>query len=192
MHTVRRLTLAATATCALLACAAAAAAPASAVTPPTLWQSRIATASGTTSVASAGWDARTGTVRLAVSTGDLAAGSCVTVYFDWASHGHHDGRAVRSCRPHDSIASTFGDDAPTNLVSHPGKLGVCYGAADKRGTCVRGAGTRYVTMDWTPWPDITRTTPCDLSWTRRNANGTVSTFLGPHARSGGLSAPGKC
>jgi opacity protein-like surface antigen len=192
MHTTRRLTLAATATATLLAAAAAAATPAAAVTPPTLWQTTIATASGTTSAGSAGWDVKTGTVRLGVSTGELAAGSCVTVYFDWASHGHHDSRALRSCKPHDSIAYTFKDDSPTNLINHPSKLGVCYGAADSRGTCVRGAGTHYVTMDWTPWPDITRATPCDLSWARRNATGTLSTYLDPHSRSGGLSAPNKC
>jgi len=192
MNTARRLILAATATCSLLATAAATAGPASAVTPPTMWQANVTTAAKSASTGSAGWDATTGTVRLSVSTADLAAGSCVTVYFDWASHGHHDGRALRDCLPHDSISYTFGDDAPTNLAGRPGKLGVCYGAADKRGVCVQGVGTSYVTMDWTPWPDITRATPCDLSWARRNTNATVSAYIDPHARSGGLSAPGKC
>lgn len=190
MRTIRRLALATTVMCGLLA--AGTAASAATVSPPIRWTGKIATASGSTSTGGAGWDAKTGAVRLTVTTGSLAYGYCVTVYFDWSSTSHHDARALRDCRAHDTATYTFSDSSPTNLRGTLSKLGVCYGPADKRGWCVTGVGTHFIYMDWTPWPDTTRTTPCDLSWVRRNASGTVSAFLDPHPLLGRLTSTGHC
>ena len=66
-----------------------------------------------------------------------------------------------------------------------GKVGICYAPDDKLGTCVQAKGTTVPSMNWAAWPTVSRSTPCDESWDRRNADGTVSSFLDPNSQSAG-------
>jgi hypothetical protein len=146
------------------------------------WTGSIATASGTTSTATATWNTSTHALLLIVRPATLAAGRCVTIYFDWTANGHHDARAVRDCRSGDGTSYHFPDATPGNITGGVEKLGICYGAADERGSCVRHTGEGTPVMDWTPWPNYGRSSPCALSWSRRNSNGTLSHYLDPHSQ----------
>jgi hypothetical protein len=173
---------------ALLATGAAA----NAATGDVTWSAKIATSAGTSSTATVVYNPKTFFLNLQVTTGTLAAGRCVTVYFDWTAKGHHDSRAVRDCHSTDTVSFAFPDATPSNITGGASKLGVCYAPDDKLGTCTESNGTTVPRMNWTPWPDITRTTPCDLSWDRRNADGTISTYLDPHSQSAVLASAGTC
>jgi hypothetical protein len=175
----RRLVAITTLLCAgLLATGAAA----NAATGDVTWTGQIVTADGTASTATVVYNPKTYYLDLQVSTGAVAAGRCVTVYFDWSAKGHHDARAVRDCQSNTTVSFAFPDATPSNIVGGPTKLGVCYAPDDKLGTCVLAKGTTVPSMNWTPWPNLTRTTPCDLSWDRRNTDGTVTTFLDPRSQ----------
>lgn len=156
-------------------------AAANAATGDTTWTGQIATAEGTASIATVTYNPKTFFLNLQVQTGVVPTGRCVTVYFDWQSKGHHDSRAVRDCKSDDTVAYAFPDATPTNIIGGPSKLGICYGPDDKLGTCDKAKGTEVPSMDWAVWPNLTRATPCDLSWDRRNADGSVSSFLDPHS-----------
>jgi hypothetical protein len=156
------------------------------------WSAKIATSAGTSSTGTVVYNPNTFYLDLQVTTGTLPAGRCVTVFFDWSAKGHHDSRAVRDCRSGDTVSFAFPDATPSNITGGASKLGVCYAPNDKLGTCDETNGTTVPKMNWTPWPDITRTTPCDLSWDRRNADGSISTYLDPHSQSAGLASPGAC
>jgi hypothetical protein len=80
------------------------------------------------------------------------------------------------------VSYQFTDATPSNITGGPDKLGVCYGPDDKKGTCAMADGTTVPRMDWTPWPDITRVSPCDLSWDRLNTDGTIDSFMDPHSQ----------
>ena len=156
------------------------------------WTQGIATASKTTSTASATWGPPSApAVSLAITTGTLAAGKCVTLFFDWTTSGHHDARAIRDCRSNDTLSQAFSEPLPTNISGGPQKLGVCYGDDDRRGTCTQ-IGTGGIEFTWSVWPEPTRSHPCDLSWVHRAANGTVTQFIDPNAQQATLSAPGVC
>jgi hypothetical protein len=155
--------------------------PASAATGDHVWTGSMLTASGTSSAVTATWNTSTFALTLSVQTGTLGTGKCVTAFFDWSAKGHHDARALRDCKSGDTVTFSFPDATPSNIVGGPDKLGLCYAALDKKGVCVHGVGTAVPTMDWTPWPDLTRTTPCDLSWSLRASDGTVTSFLDPHS-----------
>jgi hypothetical protein len=129
------------------------------------------------------------TEKLTVKTGTLATGKCVTVYFDWVSHTHNDARAVRNCQSNTTLTYTFTETDTSQLSGKVSKIGDCYGIKDQRGTCF---GTQTITNDWTPWPDTTRTSPCDLSWVLRDANGRITKFLDPHPTSAALGSGGTC
>jgi hypothetical protein len=146
------------------------------------WTGQIASASGTKSSGSASWNVTTHALSLKVVAGKLASGHCVTVYFDWTSKGHHDARAVRDCRSNATVSYQFSDATPSNITGGPEKLGVCYGPNDKKGVCVRDVGSATIRMDWTPWPNLTRTSPCDVSWYRLNSNGTTTSFIDPDSQ----------
>jgi hypothetical protein len=144
------------------------------------WTHVIASGAGSTSTASATWSVATPSVRLALTTGTLAAGRCVTVFFDWGSTGHHDGRALRDCRSQDSVSMSFAEPTPNNITGDPQKLGVCFGPDNKQGTCASAPGlTGTVFMDWSIWPDLLRGSPCDLSWGKRSSDGSFAQFLDP-------------
>jgi hypothetical protein len=149
----------------------------------TTWRQSIAGAKSTTSTGSITWDNSAFSEKLTVKTGVLATGKCVTVYFDWVSHTHNDARAVRNCQSNSTLSYTFTETDTRQLSGKVSKYGVCYGFKDQRGTCT---GTKAIRNDWTPWPDTTRATPCDLSWVLRNANGTITKFLDPHPTNAGL------
>ena len=146
------------------------------------WTGSIATASGTTSTATATWNTSTHALLLIVRPATLAAGRCLTIYFDWQAKGHHDARAVRDCRSGDGTSYHFPDASPGNITGGLEKLGICYGDEDQKGTCVRHTGTGTPVMDWTPWPNFERSSPCALSWSRRNTSGTITTYLDPHSQ----------
>ena len=155
----------------------------------TTWRQSIAAAKGTTSTGTITWDNTAFSEKLTVKTGTLATGKCVTVYFDWVSHTHNDARAVRNCQSNSTLTYTFTETDTSQLTGNVSKYGVCYAIKDQRGTCI---GTQTITNDWTPWPDTTRTAPCDLSWVLRNANGTITKFLDPHPTSAALRSGGTC
>jgi hypothetical protein len=180
---------------AALLCAAllgAGATAASAATGDQSWTGQITTAKATSSSATAVWNGRTYYLSLRVTTGTLAAGRCVTAYFDWTSKGHHDARAVRDCQSATTVTYVFPDATPSNITGAANKVGICYAPQDKVGTCVRGHGTQDPRMNWTPWPDLTRTTPCDLSWVRRNTDGTTADYLDPDSQKSGTAAYNAC
>jgi hypothetical protein len=155
------------------------------------WSGQITNKVGT-STAQAAWDQTTGGLSLQVSAGALAEGYCVTTYFDWTAKGHHDARAVRNCQSNSAVSYTFTDATPTNITGGPVKPGICHGPQDKKGTCVLARGTKVAPMDWTPWPDLTEATPCDLSWVRRNADGTTSSFIDPNSLKAGFASGTSC
>ena len=163
------------------------AAPADAAS--TTWKQAIATANGTQSTGRVTWQTSPLSVQLTVTTGTLAPGKCVTVFFDWATPTHYDARAIRDCRSHDTLTHTFVEPTPSTLSGQANKYGICYGLKDTHGTCI-GQGSIY--LDWTPWPDTTRPDPCHLSWIVRNANGTVTSFIDTHPRSATLRPGGTC
>lgn len=165
----------------------AGAGPASAAS--TTWRQSLPTAKSTISTGTITWDNTAFSEKLTVKTGTLATGKCVTVYFDWVSHTHNDARAVRNCQSNTTLTYTFTETDTSQLTGQVAKNGVCYGIKDQRGVCV---GTQTITNDWTPWPDTTRTAPCDLSWVLRDANGTITKFLDPHPTSAALLSGGKC
>ncbi len=146
------------------------------------WTGSIATASGTTSTATATWNPSTHSLLLIVRPATLAAGRCLTIYFDWTAKGHHDARAVRDCRSGDGTSYHFPDVTPGNITGGVEKLGICYGTTDQRGTCVRYAGQGTPAMDWSPWPDLSASAPCALSWSRRNSDGTLAHYVDPHSQ----------
>jgi hypothetical protein len=156
--------------------------PASAATGDQTWTGSMPTASGTSSTVTATWNTSTYGLTLSVQTGTLGAGKCVTAFFDWSATHHHDSRALRDCKSGDTVTFSFPDATPSNITGGPDKLGLCYAAQDKKGVCVHGVGTAVPTMDWTPWPDFIRSTPCDLSWSTRGADGSVTSFLDPHSQ----------
>lgn len=180
MRIARRVALAAA--LALIAVLGVGLSSAAAATGDQTWTGSIPTASGTTSTATATWNPSTHALLLVVRPATLAAGRCITMYFDWMANGHHDARAVRDCRSVDKTSYHFPDATPSNITSGVEKLGICYGPEDKKGTCVRHAGAATPAMDWTPWPNYSRTSPCALSWSRRNSNGTITTYLDPHSQ----------
>jgi hypothetical protein len=144
------------------------------------------------SSASATWSTDAQTLQLRVTTGTLAPGKCVTVFFDWKSSAHYDARAVRDCKSNDSLSKSFTEAKPNNIVGGPNQLGVCSGSDDTKGTCqFKSGAARTIFMDWTPWPDSSRTDPCDETWVKRAANGTVTTFVDPHPTQGTLVS-GRC
>jgi hypothetical protein len=147
--------------------------------------------SGSRGSVTATWNVQTHALSLTVATGKLAEGRCLTVYFDWTSKGHHDARAVRNCRTNDRLTVAFADATPANITGGPEKLGLCYAMNNKQGTCLRHKGS-MIRMDWSPWPDLTRTSPCDLSWVRRNSDGTTSSFIDPHSAQSRLGTNGAC
>jgi hypothetical protein len=148
-------------------------------------------APGSRGSVTATWNVQTHALSLTVATGKLAAGRCLTVYFDWTSKGHHDARAVRDCRSNDHVTVAFADASPANITGGPEKLGLCYALNNKQGTCLRHKGS-MIRMDWAPWPDLTRTSPCDLSWVRRNSDGTTSSFIDPHSAQSRLATATSC
>jgi hypothetical protein len=85
------------------------------------------------------WDAATKTVRITTVAGALAAGKCVTTWWDWlTSHGHYDARAVRVCKSGQQSTKTWsGEDSRVTGLQ---KLGVCYGADNQTGSCKTGPG----------------------------------------------------
>ena len=85
------------------------------------------------------WDASTKTVRIITVAGTLAAGKCVTTWWDWlTSHGHYDARAVRVCKSGQQSTKTWsGEDSRVTGLQ---KLGVCYGADNQTGSCKTGPG----------------------------------------------------
>jgi hypothetical protein len=155
----------------------------------TTWRQSIATASGTASTATVTWNSSPLSVRLSVTTGALAAGKCVTAFFDWATPSHYDARAIRDCRSNDTLTYTFTEPTPSTLSGQASKHGICYAVKDGHGTCT---GQGSIIMDWTPWPDTTRSAPCDMSWVLRDTNGHQSTFIDAHPRSPTLSSDGIC
>jgi hypothetical protein len=162
------------------------ASPASATT--TTWNGSLAAASGT-STGTITYDNQAFTEKLTVQTGTLATGKCVTVFFDWVSHTHNDARAIRDCKSNDTLTYSFSESDTSQLSGKVSKYGMCYGLKDQRGTCI---GQKTITNDWTPWPDTTRTAPCDLSWVLRNANGSLTMFIDPHPTSTTLRPGGTC
>jgi hypothetical protein len=156
------------------------------------WSQPIATASQTTSKASATWSQADQTLHLTLTTGALAAGKCVTVFFDWKSSAHYDARALRDCKSHDTFSMSYTEARPNNIVGGPNKLGVCYGPDDSKGTCLFKAGAvGTVPMDWTPWPDPSHGNPCDETWKKRAVSGTVTQFVDPHPMQSTMVS-GKC
>jgi hypothetical protein len=155
----------------------------------TTWRQSLAAANGTTSTGTITWNNTTFTEQLTVRTATLAAGKCVTVFFDWVSHTHNDARAIRDCRSNDTLTFSFSEGDTSQLSGKASKFGMCYGVKDQRGTCV---GQKTITNDWTPWPDTTRTAPCDLSWVLRSSTGTQTSFMDPHPTSAALRAGGTC
>ncbi len=192
MRFVRRLAAAAAACVALLGIGLGAAGTAGAATGDLSWTGRIAGESATSSTATIVWNPRTYGLTLRITTGTLAAGHCVTAYFDWTSHGHHDARSLRDCRSTDTVSYSFSDSTPSNIAGGVNKMGVCYAVQNKLGTCVVGHGTHKPAMNWSPWPDASRVSPCDLSWVRRNADGTISSFIDPHSQLDQLRAYTSC
>lgn len=156
------------------------------------WTQGIASGGKTTSIGTATWGPVSApSMNLSITTGTLAAGKCATVFFDWTSKGHHDSRAIRDCRSNDTLTQVFAEPLPTNITGGPQKLGVCYGEDDRRGTCTQ-IGTGGIEFTWSVWPELTRTTPCDLSWVHEAADGTRTEFFDPHPQAATLSAPGLC
>lgn len=153
------------------------------------WGQSITTAGGTQSTGTARWNTSPLSVRLSVTTGTLAAGRCVTVFFDWASPTHYDARAIRDCRSNDTFTYTFTEPTPSSLSGTASKHGICYGTQDTHGVC---SGSGSIVMDWTPWPDKTRSDPCVMSWALRNANGGQTSFIDTHPRTATLSAANTC
>lgn len=190
MRRSRRIAVALAVLCGLLF--AGGAVSATAATGDVTWSGSIATAAGTSTRTTVVWNARTRYLRMWITTGTLAAGSCVTTYFDWSSNGHHDARALRDCRSNDAVSYSFADSSPSNILKGPNKLGICYGTADKRGVCARAYGLVTPMMNWTPWPNLTRTTPCDLTWVRRNTDGTTSSYVDLHSQRSGLVSAHAC
>jgi hypothetical protein len=170
----------------MLATALIGASPASAAI--TTWTGSLPVAKGSTT-GTITWDNRAFTEKLTVKTGTLAAGKCATVFFDWVTHTHNDARAIRDCKSNDTLTYSFTEADSSQLTGKVRKFGLCYGVKDQRGTCT---GQRSITNDWTPWPDTTRTAPCDLSWVLRNANGALTTFIDPHSTSATLRPGGTC
>jgi hypothetical protein len=182
MRLARRLAAAAAVCATFLGVGLGVADSAGAATGDLSWTGRITGGSATAGTATVVWNPKTYGLTLKLTTGALAAGRCVTVYFDWTSRGHHDARSLRDCRSADTVSYAFKDPNPSNIAGGVNKLGVCYGVQNKLGACVIGHGTHKPAMDWSRWPDATRTAPCDLSWVRRNADGTISSFIDPHAQ----------
>ena len=153
------------------------------------WKQSITTAGGTQSSATITWNTSPLSVRLSVTTGALAAGKCVTAFFDWATPDHYDARAIRDCRSNDTLTYTFNEPSGTGLSGQAKKHGICYAVKDGHGTCT---GQGSIIMDWTPWPDTNRSTPCDMSWVVKNADGTTTSFIDAHPRSPTLGSGGTC
>ena len=57
------------------------------------------------------------------------------------------------------MSFAFTDATPSNIIGGPSKLGICFGPENKLGTCDKAKGTEVPSMNWTPWPNITRSTP---------------------------------
>jgi hypothetical protein len=139
----------------------------------------------------ADWNNKSHALTLSVDTGRLATGRCLTVYFDWTSKGHHDARAVRDCKSNDELSYTFADASTANITGGPEKLGLCYALNNNQGTCLQHKGS-MIRMDWAGWPDLSRSAPCDLSWVRRNSDGTTDMFLDPDSSQSRLQPDGAC
>lgn len=153
---------------------------ASARTATKTWTHSIASGAGSTSTATVTWSLSTPSVQMALTTGPLPTGRCVTVFFDWASNGHHDARGLRDCRSNDTVSMSIAEPTPNNITGDPQKLGVCFGPDNKKGTCEFAAGdTGTIYMDWSIWPDPLRGSPCDESWTKRTPDGGLTQFLDP-------------
>jgi hypothetical protein len=156
------------------------------------WTHSIASGTGSTSTATATWSLSTPSVQLALTTGPLPAGKCVTVFFDWGSKGHHDARALRDCRSQDTVSMTFAEPTPNNITGNPQKLGVCFGLDNKKGACEFAGDTGTIYMDWSIWPDILRGSPCDVSWGKRTEGGAFTQFLDPDPMRPTLLVSGLC
>jgi hypothetical protein len=167
---------------------------ASARTTTKTWTHTMATGTNSTSTATATWTlTTTPSVQLSLTTGPLATGKCVTVFFDWASSGHHDARALRDCRSNDSVSMTFTEPTPNNITGDPQKLGECFGLDNKKGVCEMATGdTGTIYMDWSIWPDPLRGSPCDESWAKRTQDGALTQFLDPDAMRPTLTLLGVC
>src|SRR5207247_5497617 len=86
------------------------------------------------------WDASTKTVRITTVAGALAAGKCVTTWWDWlTSHGHYDARAVRVCKSGQQSTKTWSgeDSRVTGFLT----LGISSGSVDQTGSGKTGPGT---------------------------------------------------
>jgi hypothetical protein len=188
MRTIRRFTTVAALCTALLAIGAGVANAAANQT----WTGQVITSAGSASTATVVWNTQTFFLSLQVKAGTLRSGSCVTVYFDWTAKAHHDSRAVRSCQSGATMSFTFGDPTPSNITGGPDKLGICYGPLDKKGACTAARGTAVPPMDWTPWPDLSRESPCDLSWARLTASGVKNTFVDPNSQRSSLATATTC
>jgi hypothetical protein len=85
------------------------------------------------------WDASTKTVTITTVAGTLAAGTCVTTWWDWlTSGGHYDARAVRVCKSGQQYTKTWSGEDGRVIGLH--RLGVCYGLDNRRGSCQAGPG----------------------------------------------------
>lgn len=157
------------------------------------WTHTMATGTNSTSTATATWSLATPSVQLSLTTGPLAAGKCVTVFFDWASSGHRDARALRDCRSNDTVSTSFAEQTPNNITGDPQKLGMCFGLDNKKGGCEFAGGlTGTIYMDWAIWPDPLRGSPCDESWVKRTQDDSLTQFLDPDAMRPTLTTLGVC
>jgi hypothetical protein len=92
------------------------------------------------------WNTSSRTVTITTVAGTLPAGQCVTTWWDWytAGAGHYDARAVRVCRSGQSATRTWsGENSRVNGLQ---KLGVCYGADNRRGDCQAAPGSTPITV----------------------------------------------
>ena len=93
------------------------------------------------------WNASTRTVTITTVAGTLPSGQCVTTWWDWytAGQGHYDARAVRVCRSGQSFTRTWSGE--NSRVSGLQKLGVCYGANNKTGSCQPDPRSTAITVN---------------------------------------------
>ena len=93
------------------------------------------------------WDTATRTVTITTVAGTLPSGQCVTTWWDWytAGQGHYDARAVRVCRSGQSFTRTWSGE--NSRVSGLQKLGVCYGANNKTGSCQPDPRSTAITVN---------------------------------------------
>lgn len=153
-----------------------------------IWTRSVPAENGTSSLVRVRFNRKTFALGLMVRTGQLATDKCVTAYFDWASRGHHDARALRDCQSNSSVTYWFKDSNTGNLErpGHANRLGACYAANGKTTSCYIVVGTigkdPFPPMNYSPWPNPARATPCDLSWVERRSNGTMTSFIDHHSR----------